>query len=34
MRYEGDKMVVLFDTIGYKTLAVTLVAANALLQIV
>jgi ATP-dependent DNA helicase RecQ len=32
VRYEGDKMVVLFDTIGYKTLATALVAANALLH--
>lgn len=25
MRYEADKMVVLFDKVGYKTLAVELV---------
>jgi ATP-dependent DNA helicase RecQ len=31
-RYEGDKMVVLFDDAGYKTLAVELVAANGLLR--
>jgi len=34
VRYEGDKMVVLFDQIGYKTLAVALVAANGLLHAV
>jgi ATP-dependent DNA helicase RecQ len=31
-RYEGDKMVVLFDTVGYKTLAVDVVTQNGLLQ--
>jgi ATP-dependent DNA helicase RecQ len=31
-RYEGDKMVVLFDDVGYKTLDVELVAANGLLE--
>ncbi len=31
-RYEGDKMVVLFDDIGYKTLDVELVVANGLLE--
>jgi ATP-dependent DNA helicase RecQ len=30
-RYEGDKMVVLFDEVGYKTLAVDLVVENDLL---
>ena len=30
-RYEGEKMVVLFDAIGYKTLDVALVTANNLL---
>jgi ATP-dependent DNA helicase RecQ len=30
-RYEGDKMVVLFETAGYKTLAVSLVQERALL---
>ncbi len=34
VRYEGDKMVVLFDQIGYKTLAVALVAAHGLLHAV
>ena len=32
VRYEGDKMVVLFDQIGYKTLAVALVVENGLLR--
>jgi ATP-dependent DNA helicase RecQ len=32
VRYEGDKMVVLFDKIGYKTLATALVVANGLLH--
>ncbi len=32
MRYEGDKIVVLFDEIGYKTLAVELVTENGLLE--
>jgi ATP-dependent DNA helicase RecQ len=31
-RYEGDKMVVLFDDVGYKTLAVALVTENGLLE--
>ena len=31
MRYEGDKIVVLFDTVGYKTLAVGLVTEQGLL---
>ena len=31
-RYEGDKMVVLFDDVGYKTLGVALVLANDLLE--
>jgi ATP-dependent DNA helicase RecQ len=31
-RYEGDKMVVLFDEVGYKTLAVDLVAEHELLE--
>ena len=31
-RYEGNKMVVLFDTVGYKTLAVDVVTQNGLLQ--
>ena len=30
-RYQGDKMVVLFDSVGYKTLAVALVLENELL---
>ena len=34
LRYEGDKMVALFDEVGYKTLAVELVAANGLLEAV
>jgi len=32
VRYEGDKMVVLFGQIGYKTLAIALVVENALLR--
>jgi ATP-dependent DNA helicase RecQ len=32
LRYEGDKMVVLFDSVGYKTLAVDIVTANHLLE--
>ncbi len=32
MRYEGDKMVILFDSVGYKTLAVDIVIANQLLK--
>jgi ATP-dependent DNA helicase RecQ len=31
-RYEGEKMVVLFDTVGYKTLAVDVVTQNGSLQ--
>ena len=31
-RFEGDKMVVLFDDVGYKTLSVALVAENDLLE--
>ncbi len=31
LRYEGDKMIVLFDAVGYKTLAVELVQENDLL---
>ena len=31
-RYEGGKMIVLFDTVGYKTLAVDVVTQNGLLQ--
>ncbi|HLG79351.1 MAG TPA: RecQ family ATP-dependent DNA helicase, partial [Ktedonobacteraceae bacterium] len=32
MRYESDKMVILFDSVGYKTLAVDIVIANQLLK--
>lgn len=32
LRYEGDKMVVLFDEVGYKTLAVELVIEKILLE--
>jgi ATP-dependent DNA helicase RecQ len=32
LRYEADKMVVLFDTVGYKTLGVELVLQNKLLE--
>jgi ATP-dependent DNA helicase RecQ len=32
MRYEGDKMVILFDEVGYKTLAVDLVRQRSLLN--
>ncbi|MDF2439829.1 MAG: ATP-dependent helicase RecQ [Abditibacteriota bacterium] len=32
MRYEGDKMVVLFEQIGYKTLGINLVLQNNLLE--
>ncbi len=32
MRYEGEKMVVLFDTVGYRTLAVALVREEKLLE--
>ncbi len=31
LRYEGDKMVVLFESVGYKTLAVDVVVENSLL---
>jgi ATP-dependent DNA helicase RecQ len=31
-RYEGDKMVVLFDEVGYKTLSVDVVTENGLLE--
>ncbi len=34
LRYEGDKMVVLFDSVGYKTLAVNVVVENNLLTAV
>ena len=30
--YEGGKLIVLFDTVGYKTLAVDVVTQNGLLQ--
>jgi ATP-dependent DNA helicase RecQ len=33
MRYEGEKMVVLFDTVGYRTLAVDLVREANLLEV-
>jgi ATP-dependent DNA helicase RecQ len=32
MRYEGDKMVILFDEVGYKTLGVDLVRQRGLIQ--
>ncbi len=32
MRYEGDKLTILFDAVGYKTLAVTVVQENQLLE--
>jgi ATP-dependent DNA helicase RecQ len=32
LRYEGDKMVVLFDEVGYKTLAVEIVKEKRLLE--
>lgn len=32
LRYEGDKMVVLFDTVGYKTLAIDIVKERHLLE--
>jgi ATP-dependent DNA helicase RecQ len=32
MRYEGDKMVILFDEVGYKTLSVDLVTQRGLLK--
>ena len=31
-RYDGDQMIVLFDTVGYKTLGVSLVHERALLE--
>ena len=31
-RFEADKMVVLFDDVGYKTLSVDLVVAHELLE--
>jgi ATP-dependent DNA helicase RecQ len=34
MRYEGDRIVVLFDEVGYKTLLLEAVAARGLLQAV
>ena len=34
LRYEGDKMVVLFDDVGYKTLAVEIVTQNNILTAV
>lgn len=33
LRYEGDKMVVLFDDVGYKTLAVDVVTGHNLLEL-
>ncbi len=33
-RYEGDKMVILFDEVGYKTLGVNLVMERGLLEVV
>ena len=33
LRYEGDKMVVLFDDVGYKTLAVDVVTGYNLLKL-
>jgi ATP-dependent DNA helicase RecQ len=32
MRYEGDKMVILFDEVGYKTLGVDLVKQRGLIE--
>lgn len=32
LRYEGDKMVVLFDEVGYKRLSVDVVTENRLLE--
>ena len=32
MRYEGDKIVILFDSVGYKTLSVEMVTEKGLLQ--
>ncbi len=33
IRYEGDKMTVLFDTVGYKTLAIQVVTGTGLLEL-
>jgi ATP-dependent DNA helicase RecQ len=33
LRYEGNKMVVLFDTVGYKSLAVNIVTEHHLLEL-
>lgn len=32
MRQEGDKIVILFDSVGYRTLSIEMVAAKALLH--
>jgi ATP-dependent DNA helicase RecQ len=32
MRYEGDRIVVLFDEVGYKTLSLAAVAERGLLE--
>jgi ATP-dependent DNA helicase RecQ len=32
MRYEGDRIVVLFDDVGYRTLSLEAVAARGLLE--
>ena len=32
MRYEGDRIVVLFEDVGYKTLLLSAVAARGLLE--
>lgn len=32
MRYEGDKIVILFDGVGYKALSIEMVTEKALLQ--
>jgi ATP-dependent DNA helicase RecQ len=32
MRYEGDRIVVLFDAVGYRTLSLEAVAARGLLE--
>ncbi len=34
MHYEGDKIVVMFDTVGYKTLSIEVVTENGLLELV
>jgi ATP-dependent DNA helicase RecQ len=34
MRYEGDRIVVLFDEVGYKTLALETVVSRGLLQVI